>query len=315
MSEGDAYVVGSSEYSATLNGYTFYFSSPENKALFEASPWKYSPSWGGFCAWGMAEEREPSYNWEPSNLGPSVDLTLWLVRNDRLFLFYKSEAMEKFLVDPDQFELDGDERWVAWYGAKEQSPFNTDCYVQLEIEGETATSDKVQGVGEGKEEVAGSESKGSAKVEEGKEEGGDQGKEMGGGEAVGTQKGKEEGTISKESTPKQEGGEKEVQSGKTEKKGGDKQVQSEKTEEGGEKEAKTEKTEGGEKKDSEKADAKQETGSSKSEEEGKEEGGKTVSSSKKSTHKALKGKSTHKAVKGSSEKAVKGGKSKKEAGK
>lgn len=314
MSEGDAYVVGSSEYSSTLNGYTFYFSSSENKALFEASPWKYSPSWGGFCAWGMAEEREPSYNWEPSNLGPSVDLTLWLVRNDRLFLFYKSEAMEKFLVDPDQFELDGDERWVAWYGAKEQSPFNTDCYVQLEIEGETAISEKVQGLGQGKEE-GGSESKGSEKVEEGKEEGGDKGIEMGGGEAVGTQKGKEGEAVSEDSTTKQEGGEKEVQSEKTGQ-GVEKGVNSEKTEEGGEKEATTEKTGEGEKGvDSEKADAKQETGSSKSKEEGKEEGGKTVSKSKKSTHKGLKGKSTHKVVKGSSEKAVKGGKSRKEAGK
>lgn len=140
LSPGEPFVPGSPDYSSTLNGYTFYFSSAENQAKFEADPWAFAPSYGAFCSWGMSEERMPDYNWEPSNLGPNADLNLWLVRNGRLFFFYKSEAMEKFLVDPDQFMLDGDERWAEWFGDKETSPFNTACYVQMDEDDSSSTT-------------------------------------------------------------------------------------------------------------------------------------------------------------------------------
>eukprot|EP00952_Eustigmatos_sp_NYUAD-ZCMA_P004609 20282-Eustigmatos_ZCMA.PRE.1 len=50
--------MGSSDYTATLNGYTFYFASKENMETFVSAPWSYAPAFGGYCSWGMTEEHE-----------------------------------------------------------------------------------------------------------------------------------------------------------------------------------------------------------------------------------------------------------------
>ena len=44
----DGPAMGSSTFSATLNNYTFFFLSEENKKTFVSNPWNYAPSWGGF---------------------------------------------------------------------------------------------------------------------------------------------------------------------------------------------------------------------------------------------------------------------------
>ena len=44
----DAPVFGDVSFSAQLNGYMFHFKSDENRAAFEADPWKFAPAWGGF---------------------------------------------------------------------------------------------------------------------------------------------------------------------------------------------------------------------------------------------------------------------------
>jgi len=44
----DAPDFGTSDNTATLNGYTFYFKSAANADKFKADPWTYAPKWGGF---------------------------------------------------------------------------------------------------------------------------------------------------------------------------------------------------------------------------------------------------------------------------
>jgi len=39
---------GDPDYSAQLNGYTFWFKNAENRDTFEADPWTYAPQCGGF---------------------------------------------------------------------------------------------------------------------------------------------------------------------------------------------------------------------------------------------------------------------------
>lgn len=51
-----------------LGLYEFWFSSPENVALFEADPWKYAPKYGGFGATEIAEETL-GYPWTKNFLG------------------------------------------------------------------------------------------------------------------------------------------------------------------------------------------------------------------------------------------------------
>jgi len=45
-------VVGSDEFTAVHNDAIYRFSSAENRDAFTASPAKYAPAYGGFCAYG-----------------------------------------------------------------------------------------------------------------------------------------------------------------------------------------------------------------------------------------------------------------------
>jgi YHS domain-containing protein len=44
----DGPVYGSSKFTATLSGYTFYFLNAANRDAFNSDPWAYAPAWGGF---------------------------------------------------------------------------------------------------------------------------------------------------------------------------------------------------------------------------------------------------------------------------
>ena len=52
--KANAAVRGSNEHTATANGATYYFSSADNQKAFQASPAKYLPEYGGYCAFAMA---------------------------------------------------------------------------------------------------------------------------------------------------------------------------------------------------------------------------------------------------------------------
>jgi YHS domain-containing protein len=50
-------IKGKSEFKSTHNGATYYFASPENKALFDKEPEKFEPAFGGFCAYGVSRNK------------------------------------------------------------------------------------------------------------------------------------------------------------------------------------------------------------------------------------------------------------------
>ena len=49
----NAYTQGNPSIKSTYENVTFYFSSAENKALFDKEPTKYLPEFGGYCANGV----------------------------------------------------------------------------------------------------------------------------------------------------------------------------------------------------------------------------------------------------------------------
>ncbi len=49
----NAYTQGNPSIKSTYENVTFYFSSAENKALFDKDPTKYLPEYGGYCANGI----------------------------------------------------------------------------------------------------------------------------------------------------------------------------------------------------------------------------------------------------------------------
>ena len=44
----DAPILGTSEFSTTLNGFSFFFATAVNRDVFVSDPWTYAPSWGAF---------------------------------------------------------------------------------------------------------------------------------------------------------------------------------------------------------------------------------------------------------------------------
>ena len=67
--------------------YMFYFKNAQNKALFDANPWKYVPRWGGFCCMGIAMVKKdigfPSYPWTKDHVGPpGGPQYAWRIYND-----------------------------------------------------------------------------------------------------------------------------------------------------------------------------------------------------------------------------------------
>lgn len=69
-------VRGSTQHVVNLPERSYYFASPEHKALFESAPARYEPQYGGFCASGAAFAVK---------LGS--DPTSWQIRDGRLFIF------------------------------------------------------------------------------------------------------------------------------------------------------------------------------------------------------------------------------------
>jgi len=81
-------VKGSEQYTAAYNGAIYQFSSADNRDLFKASPSKYAPQYGGFCAMGVA-----------MNQKFDTDPTAWHIRGDRLYLNLNKDVQSKWLTD------------------------------------------------------------------------------------------------------------------------------------------------------------------------------------------------------------------------
>ena len=75
----NAAVKGKKEFSSQYRGVTYFFASDANKKLFTATPEKYLPTYGGWCATAMAKGEKVE-----------IDPTNFKVTNGRLFLFFKA---------------------------------------------------------------------------------------------------------------------------------------------------------------------------------------------------------------------------------
>jgi len=130
---------GSSQFTATLNGYTFWFKSAENQAKFIGDPWTYAPNVGGFCSFGMSKGHcQPGVDiWAPVfNTGFAHML------ENRTFMQYGVGPVSKFASESYAAALPGvvaltDAKWENCFGSdRSEWPFNTACCVSSGIERE-----------------------------------------------------------------------------------------------------------------------------------------------------------------------------------
>ncbi len=93
-------VKGKAQYALEHSGATWHFSSAENRALFAADPDKYTPAYGGYCAYGVA--KGGLYKIEPD---------AWSIRNGRLYLNFDRSVQAKWSKAPDKYVVTADRKW------------------------------------------------------------------------------------------------------------------------------------------------------------------------------------------------------------
>jgi len=71
-------VEGKKDISITVSGVKYYFSSTEHRDLFKSNPDKYSPQYGGWCAYAMGDSGEKV----------DIDPKTFKLTNGKLYLFY-----------------------------------------------------------------------------------------------------------------------------------------------------------------------------------------------------------------------------------
>ena len=93
-------VRGKPEFKTTMGLRTYYFASAESKALFERTPWRYEPQYGGFCSSGAAY-----------GLKLGSDPTAWQIHQGRLFIFGDVLGKMAWQLDPKWNIEQADRLW------------------------------------------------------------------------------------------------------------------------------------------------------------------------------------------------------------
>ncbi|MGH1482642.1 MAG: YHS domain-containing (seleno)protein [Geminicoccales bacterium] len=101
---------GSSEFSSDYQGATWYFSSAENKALFDADPAKYAPAYGGWCSAGASKGKKV----------PTLP-ELWAIVDGQLYLNSSPKAHnDLFLADTETVISKGESNWKVIFATSRE---------------------------------------------------------------------------------------------------------------------------------------------------------------------------------------------------
>lgn len=94
-------VKGAEEFSYVWKGSKWLFSSKENLNLFKSDSKKYTPQYGGYCAWGMKNGYKAKT--DPPNA--------WTIHKGKLYLNYSRGIASKWVKDKDGYIKTADENW------------------------------------------------------------------------------------------------------------------------------------------------------------------------------------------------------------
>lgn len=99
---GGAPKKGSAGFSASYEGATYHFVSAANRDKFKASPAKYAPQFGGFCAMGAA-------------LGKKLDVDphAYRVVGEKLYLNVNKDVQKRWLDDVPGNIATADKAWPS----------------------------------------------------------------------------------------------------------------------------------------------------------------------------------------------------------
>ncbi|MDB4727417.1 hypothetical protein OAF63_01390 [Saprospiraceae bacterium] len=98
---------GSKKFITSLNGIKFKFVNQENLDLFNENPQKFSPKYGGWCAYAMGTKGEKV----------TVNPETYEIRNGELYLFYNAfftNTLEKWKEEgAEKLKVKANEHWEA----------------------------------------------------------------------------------------------------------------------------------------------------------------------------------------------------------
>jgi YHS domain-containing protein len=93
-------VMGKKDFVYSWKGADWYFSSSENRASFQASPEKYAPQYGGYCAYGTAKGYKAP-----------IDPAAWTIVDNKLYLNYNKEVQDTWNKDQPGYITTADKNW------------------------------------------------------------------------------------------------------------------------------------------------------------------------------------------------------------
>lgn len=82
------YVAGTKQFTTQWKGATWQFSSQQHLDLFIAEPERYAPQYGGYCAYGVAQNYLVKI--EPEN---------WTIVDDKLYLNFNDSVQKRWEKD------------------------------------------------------------------------------------------------------------------------------------------------------------------------------------------------------------------------
>ena len=92
---------GSGYHVTDYKGVTYVFASEEHKELFEANPEKYTPAYGGWCAYGVAVGKKFV-----------ADPEVWKIVNGTLYLNLDRDIQTKWKKDIPGYIKTADQNWT-----------------------------------------------------------------------------------------------------------------------------------------------------------------------------------------------------------
>lgn len=96
---------GDSRFKFTYREIAYFFASAANLARFKASPDKFEPAYGGWCAYAMGESGEKV----------KIDPETFKIVNGRLYLFYNfwgNNTLESWNKDEKKLKETADHNWM-----------------------------------------------------------------------------------------------------------------------------------------------------------------------------------------------------------
>ncbi len=93
-------VAGDAGITHKWNGATWRFTSAENRDRFAASPEKYAPQYGGYCAWAVSQ-----------GYTASTDPDAWSIVDGKLYLNYSKSVQKNWEKDVPGHITSADKNW------------------------------------------------------------------------------------------------------------------------------------------------------------------------------------------------------------